>query len=57
MPIHIDQIQTDVQVDPAPPPAASAPPDPPGQALQRHRDMQAQMLCDEDRTRASGNED
>ena len=57
MPIHIDEIQTDVQVDPAPPPAASAPPDPPGQALQRHRDLQAQMLCDEDRTRACGNND
>ena len=57
MPIHIDEIQTDVQVDPTPPPAASAQPDPPGQALQRHRDLQAQMLWDEDRTRASGNVD
>ena len=57
MPIHIDEIQTDVQVDPAPPPAASTQPDPPGQALQRHRDLQVQMLCDEDRTRASGNDD
>ena len=57
MPIHIDEIQTDVQVDPAPPPVARAQPEPPGQALQRHRDLQAQMLCDEDRTRASGNDD
>ena len=57
MPIHIDEIQTDVQVNPTPPPAARAQPEPPGQALQRHCDMHLQMLRDEDRTRASGNED
>lgn len=57
MAIHIDEIQTDVQVDPAPPPAASPQPDPPGQALQRHRELQLRMLCDDDRTSANGNED
>ena len=57
MPIHIDEIQTEVQVDPAPPPVARAQPEPPGQALQRHRDMHSQMLSDEDRTRAGGNVD
>ena len=57
MAIHIDEIQTDVQVDPAPSPSANPQPDPPGQALQRHRDLQAQMLCDEARTSAFGNED
>jgi|GEM_PF-6960489 len=57
MPIHIDEIQTDVQVDPAPPPADRAQPEPPGQAPQRHRELQAQMLCDEARTSACGNED
>ncbi len=57
MAILIDEVQTDVQVDPAPAPPPNPQPDPPGQALQRHRDLQAQMLCDEARTSAFGNED
>ena len=57
MAIQIDEIQTDVQVDRTPTSAPSAPPEPPWQALQRLHQLQAQLLCDEARTSACGNED
>ena len=57
MAIHIDEIQTDVQVDPTPAAAPSAAPEPPWQKLQSLRQLQAQLQCDEARTRACGNED
>ena len=57
MAIHIDEIQTDVQVDTAPAQSAQPQPDAPGRALQRHRELQLQMLCDDSRTSAHGNED
>ena len=57
MAIQIDEIQTEVQVDRTPSAAAPPPPEPPWQQLQSLRQLQAQLLCDEARTRACGNED
>lgn len=56
MPIHIDEVSSDVQVE-GERPAAAAAPQPPGQALARWRDMQQRLLRDESRTSACGNED
>lgn len=57
MAIQIDEIQTDVQVDRAPAPTLAAPPESPWQKQQRLCQLQAQLRCDEARTRACGNED
>lgn len=57
MATHIDEVQTDVQVQAEP--AAAAPPasEPLWQQLAHLRQLQQQLLCDEARTRARGNED
>ena len=57
MAIHIDEMQTDVQVQNEPAPAAPASPEPLWQQLARARRIQQQLLCDEARTRACGNDD
>lgn len=58
MQLHIDEMQTDVQVQSEP--AAAATPqaaEPLWQQLARARQLQQQLLCDDARTRACGNED
>ncbi len=57
MPIHIDEIQTDVQVEDRPSSAAAPAPEPPWQQLAVLRRTLQQLLCDEARTLARGNED
>ena len=58
MALHIDEMHTDVQVQS--PPAGTAAPaaaEPPWQQLARLRQLQQQLLCDDARTSACGNED
>lgn len=57
MAIHIDEVQTDVQVQAEPAAAAAPAAEPPWQQLARLRQLQQVLLCDDARTSACGNED
>jgi hypothetical protein len=58
MPIHIGEIQTDVQVPSADAPTSAPAPEPPlWQLLAQLRALQQQLLSDEQRTAACGNHD
>ena len=57
MPVHIDEIDTQVQVDPTPAASAAAPAEPEWQTRTRLRATLLQLLQDEQRTLARGNED
>ena len=58
MTIHIDEVQTDVQVQAEPGgAAAAAAPEPAWQQLARARQARQQLLCDDARTSALGNDD
>ena len=56
MTLHIDEVQTDLQVQ-AEPTATPPEADPPWQELARLRQLQRQLRCDNARTSACGNED
>jgi hypothetical protein len=58
MALHIDEISTDVQMQDEPAGAAApAAAEPLWQQLARLRQLQQQLLCDDTRTSACGNED
>lgn len=57
MPVHIDEIDTQVQVDATPAAPAAAPAEPEWQTRTRLRATLQQLLQDEQRTLARGNED
>lgn len=57
MALHIEEMQTEVQVQHESAPAAPPAPEPTWQQLARARQLQQQLLCDEARTSACGNED
>lgn len=57
MPVHIDEIDTQVQVEPAPPASAPASAEPSWQTQARLRAALQQWLTDEQRTAARGNLD
>ncbi len=57
MALHIEEVQTDVQVQREPAAAAPPAPEPLWQQLARARQIQQQLLCDEARTHACGNDD
>ena len=57
MPVHIDEIDTQVQVDATPAAPAAARAEPEWQTRTRLRATLQQLLQDEQRTLARGNED
>jgi hypothetical protein len=57
MPVHIDEIDTQVQVAPTPASSAAAPAEPEWQKEARLRATLVKLLLDESRTAARGNED